>query len=92
MQDAREPLPDFVMLNSFQHPWPGAIQPGRRQFEFRTKTQSHKDVVRTAKRLSFATARPAASLTGMMGLSAEALFFVALCLCANQRSTALKTG
>jgi hypothetical protein len=42
--------------------------------------------VRTAKRLSFATARPAALLTGMMGLSAEALFFVALCLCAKQKA------
>ncbi|MGQ3100785.1 MAG: hypothetical protein ACT6Q5_05050 [Sphingopyxis solisilvae] len=54
-------------------------------FLFRTKTQSHEDVVRTAKRLSFATARPAASLTGLMSLLTQALFFVALCLCAKRK-------
>jgi hypothetical protein len=52
-------------------------------FLFRTKTQGHEDVVPAAKRLSFAAARPATSLTGIMSLSAQAFFFVALCLCAK---------
>jgi hypothetical protein len=40
MQDARVAFPTFVMLNSFQHPWPGARQSTRRQLFF---TQRHKE-------------------------------------------------
>ena len=55
--------PNYFILNSFQHPWPGARQSGQRQLFSHTKTQRHEDVVPTAKRLSTTTAPQAAPLT-----------------------------